>query len=259
MASYGFTVVVPEHIRSLPAFEFTGLLPEAAQIRDVLDFMATENLNADSPIAGTLDIDNLVLLGHSFGGAVGLSAIDNACIYPLCEGQFQRPQQLSAAAFFGASTLIGVGEFLPTNNQGIPIALVRGDQDGLVTPDLTQRDYDLMQASPKALITVDGANHYGVTNINNPLGARPDPNLPNLEQAQAIETIARWSALFLRAHALDDGAAADYIYSTGDALDDQVTVVSQVKAVPEARSVWGVWLTMLLFPVLHLRSKWGSA
>ena len=255
VASYGFTVVVPEHTRSLPDFEFSGLLPEASQINHVLEFMVAENANPDSPIAGTLDTDNLVLMGHSFGGAVGLSAIDNACIFPLCEGQFQRPHQLRAGAFFGASTFIGGGQFLPTQNQGIPIALVRGNQDGLVTPDLTQVDYDLIQEPPKALITVDGANHYGINDINNPQGARPDPNPPTLEQTQAIETIARWSALFLRAHALNDGGAFDYIYNSGDALDNKVTVVSQVKTIPEARSVWSLLLTMLMFPILHLRSK----
>ena len=255
VASYGFTVVVPEHIRSLPDFGFTGLLPEAAQVSAVLEFMLAENSNPDSPIAGTLDIDNLVLLGHSFGGAVGLSAIDNSCIFPLCEGQFQRPQQLRAGAFFGTSTLIGAGEFFPVNNQGIPVALVVGSQDGLIAPELTQVDYDSIQEPPKALITVDGANHYGITNINNPPGARTDPNNPALEQDRAIETIARWSAIFLRAYALDDGGAFDYLNNTGDALDDNVTVIGQVKRVPESTSVLSLFLTMLVFSIVHLRSK----
>ncbi|MDJ0634244.1 MAG: hypothetical protein QNJ34_13730 [Xenococcaceae cyanobacterium MO_188.B29] len=256
VASYGFTVVVPERIRSLPDFGFTGLLPEVSQVNDVLEFMLTENSNPDSPIAGTLDTDNLVLLGHSFGGAVGLSAIDNSCIFPLCERQFQRPEQLRAGAFFGTSTFIGSGEFLPINNQGIPIALVVGSQDGLVTPELTQADYNnSIQEPPKTLITVDGANHYGITNINNPPGARLDPNNPTLEQEQAIETIARWSALFLRAYAIDDSGAFDYINKTGDALDENVTVISQVKSVPEGKLGVSLFLTMLAFSILHLRSK----
>ena len=255
VASYGFTVVVPEHIRSLPDFGFMGLLPEASQINHVLDFMVAENSNPNSPIANTVDTDNLVLLGHSFGGSVGLSAIDNSCIFPLCEGQFQRPEQLRAGVFFGSSTFIGTGHFFPISNQGIPVALVRGSQDGLVVPELTQVDYDLIQEPPKALITVDGANHFGITNINNPPGARTDLNNPTLVQAQAIETIARWSALFLRAYALDDDGAFDYINNTGDALDENVTVISQVKTVPEAHSVWSLFLIMLMFPVLRLRSQ----
>ena len=255
VASYGFTVVAPERVRSLPDFGFTGLLPEASQINEVLDFMARENLNPDSPIVDTLALDKLVLLGHSFGGAVGLSAIDNSCIFPLCEGQFQRPQELIAGAFFGTSTFIGTGEFLTIENQGIPVALVVGSQDGLVAPELTQVDYDSIQEPPKTLITVDGANHYGITNINNPSGARIDPNNPTLEQEQAIETIARWSSLFLRAYTLDDEGAFNYVNNTGDGLDENVTVISQVKSVPEAHSVWSLFFTLLVLPVLPLRSK----
>ncbi|MDJ0647972.1 MAG: hypothetical protein QNJ60_04635 [Xenococcaceae cyanobacterium MO_188.B19] len=253
VASYGFTVIVPERIRSLP-FGFTGLLPEASQITDVFEFMLRENSNPDSPIVGTLDTDNLVLLGHSFGGAVGLGAIDNSCTFPLCEGEFQRPSQLKAGAFFGSSSLIGTGQFFPIRNQGIPLALVRGSLDGLVTPGLTQVDYDSIQDPPKTLITVNGANHYGITNINNPFGARTDPNNPSLGQAEAIETIARWSALFLRAYALDDDGALNYVNRTGAILDENVTVISQVKTVPEVHSVWSLFLTIIIFSIRNWHS-----
>ncbi|BAY11977.1 alpha/beta hydrolase family protein [Calothrix sp. NIES-2098] len=230
VARYGFTVVIPQHTRSLPDFGFTGLLPEASQINEVLDFIIAENSNPSSPIFDTLAIDNLVLLGHSFGGAVGLTAIDNSCIYPVCEGGFQRPKQLRAAAFFATTTFVGIGKFIPIRNQGIPIALILGTQDGSsVTPQKTQTDYDLIQEPPKALISVVGANHYGITNVNNPPGARPDPNIPTLPQEQSIETIARWSALYLRAYAIDDNGALDYINNTGDSLDENVTVIRQLK------------------------------
>ena len=50
---------------------------------------------------------------------------------------------------------------------------------------------------------------------------------PTLDQSIATETIARWSALFLRAHALDDEVAYRYIYDTGDAADDNVRIRAQ--------------------------------
>ena len=46
VASYGFAVIVPKHIRSLPDFGFTGLLPETSQINDVFEFMLRENSNS---------------------------------------------------------------------------------------------------------------------------------------------------------------------------------------------------------------------
>jgi hypothetical protein len=255
VASYGFTVVVPERIRSLPDLVFTGLLPEASQINEVLDFIITENTNPNSPIAGTIDVDKLALLGHSFGGAVGLAAIDNSCIPYVCEGQFQRPEQLRAAAFFGTSIFVGTGQFIPINNPGIPIALLQGNQDGLVTPDTTQTTYDLIQEPPKALITVNGANHYGITNINNPSGARPDPNIPILSQDKAVETIARWSALFLRGYVLGDHGALNYVNNTGDRLDENVTLIRQVKTVPEANLVRSLFLSIFAFTILRSHYK----
>lgn len=246
VASYGFTVVVPRRIRSLPAFGFTGLLPEASQINDVLTFMVTENSNLNSPLAGTLDTSNLVLLGHSFGGSVGLTAIDNSCIYPVCEGQFQLPEQLRAAAFFGTSINVGTGQFIPINNGEIPIALLHGNLDGSIPIGLAQESYNLIQKPPKALITINGANHYGITNVNNPAGARLDPNNPTLSQNESIETIARWSALFLRGYALNDQDALGYINNSGDGLDQNVTVSLQTKAVPETNSILGLFSTFAL-------------
>ncbi|QFS50186.1 hypothetical protein GXM_07680 [Nostoc sphaeroides CCNUC1] len=255
VASYGFTVVVPRRIRSLPAFGFTGLLPEASQINDVLNFMVAENSNPDSPLTGSLDTNNLVLLGHSFGGSVGLTAIDNSCIYPVCEGKFQLPQQLRAAAFFGTSINVGTGQFIPIKNQGIPIALLHGNLDGSIPIGLAQESYNLIQEPPKALITINGVNHYGITNVNNPVGARLDPNEPILSQDESIETIARWSALFLRGYALNDQDALGYINSSGDALDLNVTVSIQTKTVPETNPVLGL-LSILAFTIFPWAKSW---
>ena len=88
VASYGFVVVVPDRIRSLsnPATgeTFTGAFPQTAQINEVLNFVAQENLDSTSPVHGILDPEQLALLGHSFGGAVGLSAINDSCIPGVC-------------------------------------------------------------------------------------------------------------------------------------------------------------------------------
>lgn len=241
VASYGFAVVVPNRTRSLPAFGFEGLLAETSQINDVLAYMVAENSNPTSPVAGILDTQKLALLGHSHGGAVGLTAIEGSCIFPFCEGEFTRPNELVAGAFYGINRQDpNTGEFIPTDNAGIPVALVQGSLEGVATPDEAQGTYELIQDPPKALITVDGANHFGITDVNNPAGARPDPSSPTLEQDEGIEAISRWSALFLRAHVQNDAGAYDYVYNTGDALDENVSAIGQTEPVPEPASVLGV-------------------
>ena len=57
----------------------------------------------------------------------------------------------------------------------------------------------------------------------------PDPNSQIIPQEVAIDTIATWSAQFLRATVLDDEAAFDFVFGgTGDELDSNVSVISQL-------------------------------
>ena len=234
VASYGFVVVVPNHLQSLPQFGFSGLLPDTSEVNAVLTQMVIENSNAQSPLAGVVNTKKIALLGHSQGGAVGLSAIGGTCIFLLCQGSYSRPNELVAGAFFGANLRDQITQnFIPINNSGIPTALLQGSLDGRALPVNAQKTYDQIQYPPKELITILGANHYGITNTNNPLGAIPDSSTSTIAQDVAVETVARWSGLFLRASVLNDRDAFDYVYSTGNALDTNVSVINQTTSVPE--------------------------
>ncbi len=230
VASYGFVVIVPNHFQSFPEFGSEGLFAEVSQIDDVLTYVEAENSNSTSPLEGIIDTDNLALLGHSQGGAVGLSAIGNYCLPRICNGEFTRSEEIVAGIFYGTYLQdFNTGEFLAIDNDSIPLGLISGSVDGVTTPDEVVTSYDLVQDSPKALITLEGANHYGITNED----SVRDPLRPNLDQDIANETIARWSGLFLRASIFNDKDAFDYVYNTGDARDDNVRVISQTKPVPE--------------------------
>ncbi len=215
--------------------------------------MVDENLNNMSPIQGRVDATKMGLLGHSFGGAVGLTAVEGICFPVLCtnpNSSFTRPEELMAGIFYGTSLIDQMtGEFLPIDNQGIPTGLIAGELDGVALLAEIQGTYDQIQDPPKVLVTVLGANHYGITNENNP--AR-DPVPPALEQSLATETIARWSALFLSAHVQGDAEAFDYVYHTGDARDENVTVVSAT--VPEPSATWGILILGIGLTAIGLRS-----
>lgn len=244
VARYGFVVVVPNHVRTAisPMGSVTGFIAEQKQVDDVLTYMVAEDSNPSSPVAGRLDSNTLVLLGHSFGGAVGLAAIQDACFPVFCTEQSERPDELKGGVFYGTNFLIGQGSgaIARIDNDGIPIALVQGSRDSVATPAEAEATYAQIQDPPKALITVLGANHYGITNEDNPIR---EPVGPTLEQDVAIETIADWSALFLRGTVLNDTEAFDYVFNTGDALNKNVSVVSVAQPVPEPDS--GVsWLVL---------------
>jgi dienelactone hydrolase len=236
VARYGFVVVVPNNQRTLPSLG-KGLFAETSQINAVLAQMRTENLSPTSPVAGVVNTEKLGLLGHSFGGGVGLSTIADVCLPRFCSSPTSLPTEVVAGAFYATGLVrtpnVLPVDYIPINNFGIPVALLKGTLDGVVPPFITDDTYKNIQNPPKTLITLTGANHYGITNINNPSGPFPDRNTPIISQDVATETLARWSGLFLRASILDDKNAFNYVYFTGDAVDANVTVVSQTKPISE--------------------------
>ena len=249
VASYGFTVVVPNNSRELssPGFpHVSGLFPEQEQLQQILDFATLENTNPNSPIAGLLDTDSLGLLGHSFGGAVGIAATQNTCFPVLCTDNNQEytvPEELKASIFYGTSfDPTQTGMFPPIENE-VPTGLIFGTRDGVADPAETVTTFNQILNPPKVLVEVDGANHYSITNEDN---LDRDPIRPTLDQAVATETIGRWSSLFLRAHILDDAHAWNYIYtSQGDALDNNVQVTAVIPFEAETSvglALFGSWL-----------------
>ncbi len=228
VASYGFIVVVPNNFTSVINRE--GLFAQVEKIIDVLEFMKTENANTTSPVADIIDTQKLVLLGHSYGGIIGINAIRGVCKIPFCSGEYSRPKELVAGVFFGTYLRnFETGTTIPTDNLGIPIALIAGGEDSRATPEYVKRTYELIQKPPKALIVIPGANHYGITDMDNPDGARPEENSPILAQNIAVENIARWSALFLRAYALNDQAALDYLQLYDNAPDENISAIVQLE------------------------------
>ncbi len=229
VASYGFVVVVPNNQRTLTGpngQSTTGLFPEERQVNDVLAQMKQEDQNRASPIFKIVDTTKLGLLGHSFGGAVGLAATQQAIQVPgVSSPGYVPPAELKAGIFYGANLRNQqTGEAFPINNRGIAIGLIQGDLDGVAAPINAQKTYEQIRNPPKALITVKGANHYGITNQDNP--AR-DPKRPTLSQAAETKTIAQASGLFLRANLLGDRRAFDAVFNTNPTFNSNVSIISQ--------------------------------
>ncbi|MDJ0716466.1 MAG: hypothetical protein QNJ54_20015 [Prochloraceae cyanobacterium] len=233
VARYGFVVVVPNNERTVTnpstGQPVTGLLAEQKQLSEVLAQMVLENSNPRSPVAGLVDTETLGLLGHSFGGFVGLASIQDICFPGLCEGSFTKPPELKAGIVFGTSfqTSENSGVFPIVDNGDIPTGLIAGSLDSVAELFEVESTYPQIQNTPKALVTIEGANHYAITNEDNP---QREPVRPTIDQGVATETVARWSGLFLRAHLLNDFDAFEYFYEEGDGLDRNVTVTSEIPA-----------------------------
>lgn len=229
VARYGFIVVVPNNQRATTGPDgrpVKGLLADQQEVNDVLAQMKVEDANPASPIFRIADTKKLGLLGHSFGGYTGLAAIQNICAPAVCSGSYARPAELKAGIFYGTNfrNPTNGGTFPTIDNQDIPIGLIAGTLDSVSDFGEVASTYVKVQDKPKALIVIEGANHYGITNQDNVIR---DPNRPTLDQAIATNKIARWSGLFLRAHLLGDRGAFNYVYNTGGDLDPNVSVIRQ--------------------------------
>ena len=254
VARYGFAVAVPNHVQTIPGFGDV-LAPETTQAQAVLDQFAAESNNPDSPLNGKVDTQKFGLLGHSLGGAIGLSAIGEVCLPGFCSAPFERPEALKGGAFFGANLRDQTDTFLPIENDGIGVALIQGNQDSRALPINAKRTFDQIQTPPKALITLDGVNHFGITDVNVPNGAIPDPNSQALLQEASIETIARWSSLFLRGTLLDDQDALDYVFNAGKDLDPVVVSVEGKRAEPVSEPVSLVGVAGGLLSLIYLKNR----
>lgn len=228
VASYGFVVVVPN--RPLQVGRTTVLMPAVEELDDVAAQMGIENDDPESPLLGAVDAAHVVVLGHSAGGAEGLGLCVRACRWN--EG---RPYSLLAGAFYAAGWRFASadGPNLPrviADPCTVPTLMLQGTQDGVHRPVQAVDVYRRLETLPKSLVLLQGANHYGIANENNPPGAPPDRSTPTLDQDVAIEAVGSWHGLFLRAIVYEDAAAEEFVYSTGDALDANVSVLQKTGA-----------------------------
>lgn len=221
VADYGFVVVVPNHTRTF--FGQTGLFAEQAQAAWTVTWMNAEDGRAGSPLAGKIDTDSLGLLGHSFGGAAGLAVTTGVCAPPFCGEPAAQPAELKGAALFGTNNTPPGGSANPPVPNTVPVALVQGTVDGVAPPAAAQATYEAVQQPPKMLVSVTGANHYGITDTQAPAGAIPDPSPQTIPQQDGIKTSARWSAMFLRT-VMGDVWSGVWLWGVGDAVDRGVTV-----------------------------------
>lgn len=236
LARHGFVVVVPNHFRRFDGIPFPVLFSEVEVVTAVYDSLLAADMDPDSPLFGIIDTTRMGVVGHSLGGRVGLEALAGVCSINLCSAYdvtndadadgfdddgFEPPAALQTGAFYGTNLVNFVGGL--DDLDVAAAALVQGSLDGIATPAEAAASYPLLEP-PSALITVNGANHYGVCDDNNPPDALPDFSQPTLEQRVGNLAIARWTSFWLQAQLLDDPRAQRWLYTIGGAFSGIVDV-----------------------------------
>jgi hypothetical protein len=238
LAAKGFIVAVPNAPRTVffgvPVQLTTPQIAVAAKLT-----LRTANASPSSGIFDRLQDDAFSLVGHSFGGVIAMIASANdaaqqCAVFPLrslCFGYTGFGGGLKAVVTWGAS-LVDRGRtgggitIFNLNTTGIPTVLVHGKNDGknLLVDD--QTTYDACLETPKALIELDHANHFGITDAQVIPGASVDTNPQTKSQDWSTSQIAHIFSIALNAHVNNEANALDKIYVRNDLGPNFITVLA---------------------------------
>ncbi|MFI6043801.1 alpha/beta hydrolase family protein [Nocardia sp. NPDC051321] len=221
LVRYGFVVVVPTHY---PLFFADYNVPSEQSLNDVVTWARAQARGQDSPVRSVVDPENLVVAGHSYGGATALYAAANRCQPPFCLGlAYRRPAELRAIVGHGTnSTFLGNVDAVTVD--AVPTMLVNGSDDGVSDLAEAHETFTKLTGSPvTAFVDVLGANHFGLADEDNPPGAVPDAHEAVLSRQRSVAIAARWTAMWFRAN-LGDEAAMNYLRHGADEPDSGVTV-----------------------------------
>ncbi|WKZ40242.1 MAG: hypothetical protein QY328_18445 [Anaerolineales bacterium] len=167
---------LPGVIGLTPAIDLARVKPDTygsgatcPAIQPILDSLAQLNSDEKSPLCGAMDLNNVILGGHSAGGTV---ALQNAQFFEQVKAVF------AYAGHTMASTMLGfeAGAVLKVGDKSV--LLMRGDRDGVIAAsrvryeadgqekDPVEKTFDeACQPSPESEaydVLLQGANHFSI-------------------------------------------------------------------------------------------------
>ena len=201
---------LPGVIGLTPAIDLAKVKPDTygsgatcPAIQPILDSLATLNSDDKSPLHQALDLDTIILGGHSAGGTMALQ-----------NGQFfeQVKAVFSYAGHTMASTMLGFAPGTVLKIASKPTLLMRGDRDGVIAasrvrygadeqaPDPVEKTFDeayQVSAESEAYdVLIEGANHFAIAH---PLDETTGRFFLDMEMTRPAEEIREQIAGFVLA------------------------------------------------------------
>jgi predicted dienelactone hydrolase len=203
LISYDFIVIIPNFINP----NNQSINPTVDAILDCVTSFYLEMNN--HPLFDCIkDWNDIILIGHSTGGIVGLRTIHNSKEILLSE--IDLSLEILAGVFYGTSGFA-------INNKNIPILLISGGKDQVIPPSETLLTYQKILTLPKAYLNIFDANH---TSINNNLRT----NKQNKNTPQITELIGTLTALFLLAFINNNREEIDNLLEMSKISSSQLTL-----------------------------------
>lgn len=167
---------LPGVIGLTPAIDLSKVKPETygsgatcPAIQPILDSLMQLNTDEKSPLCGAMDLNHVILGGHSAGGTV---ALQNAQFFAQVKSVF------AYAGHTMASTMLGFAPNTVLNVGNKSVMLMRGDKDGVIaasrvrygtdgqSQDPVEKTFDEAcqpSAGEEAIdVLLQGANHFAI-------------------------------------------------------------------------------------------------
>jgi len=204
---------LPNVIGLTPAIDLSKVKPDTygsgatcPAIQPILDSLSQLNDDEKSPLCGVMDLNHIILGGHSAGGTVALQ-----------NGQFfeQVKAVFSYAGHTMASTMLGFEAGTVLNVGSKSVMLMRGDRDGVIAAsrvrygtegqgkDPVEKTFDeACQPSPESEaydVLIEGANHFSIAHPLDETTGRSFLDMETTRPAEAIRNqIAELVLAFIR-------------------------------------------------------------
>jgi hypothetical protein len=200
-------------------------------------FVELENLQANSLLAGKLDLQKIILSGHSAGGRLALENA-NPNFYPQVVAAFAYGAHTAGATMFGYAP----ETILPLSGS-VPMLLMGGTQDGVIASSCGRygmRDSSSTQSIVRTfeegisrsqkdtfLMLLEGANHFTIANPMDTVTARGFLDFPATQSESALRhIIAQAMVLFVEACVREDSMG---FYRLSEFLDSNSSLLALVK------------------------------
>lgn len=180
LASHGFVVMAPSHVGNTAIDSFAGTSDETTQValdrpEDVSAVIdaATTGVPGTEDLVGVTDVENLSVIGHSFGGYTALALAGGV-------GDAQPDERVDAIVGLAAASSRMDDETLTAVE--VPTLLLSATSDE-TTPvaENTERPAELIRGRPLVRADLDGAGHQSFTDVCDYQEiARSLPELPAL-------------------------------------------------------------------------------
>lgn len=207
---------IPGTIALTPGVDIKSLAPNTYGSRPTASALPTllaalERLQAEGVLAGLLDLQQIVLGGHSAGGRVAIESADPR-FFP----------QITAAFAYGAHTAAGAhlgypaGTILPLPDI-VPLMLIGGTCDGVIAKSSFRYGVDWEQPTTPVsrtfseaiaggrgdsyLLLLEGANHFSIAYPFDTTTGRPFLDFPTTQpEDQLRNVLSQAIGLFIDGH-----------------------------------------------------------